>query len=421
MLRAAQLIMLCLGLATVQSTLAHPNNTAYGSNGAESAFLESTQDAASLCISSFNETRERVMSGTSQSVIVLSGDGNLLPYLTLQSSNGNGNHYVLWQSLNGDIRGYALRNGKGFDYAGSSIIPTPLSWHPTLIWDNLFGSKKELKNYSCVLTGRTRVMGRKVSLIRLIPQEGLRYSFILAKEDESDFPIELTVVDNKGNVASRLTTMDSRSIGGIDFPIKDIVFDDVEASDFRYINRKNNTKSLNKNIEDASSFDASAMLADKVAISPDSLSSQGVDAMSNDPSQPSLGSVESTSAGASLSNDGSDSSIIKSVAEQGQELAQSVEEQEQQLAWKELNIPNVFNLVAHGKYLEGGPECYYQEYSDGITSFRVYRNKRSSIFYPVLTNGALSIVRKNSLNYEFSVVGEIPVALAEYVLTKVID
>ena len=408
---AGRFLLFCWCIATIGIVHAQPS---YGGSGA----LDSHQDAASLCMSSFNETRDRVMQGTSQSVIVLSGDNNLVPYLTLQSSGANGNHYVLWQALNGDVRGYALRNGKGFDYTGSNIVPNPLSWHPTLIWDNLFGSKKELKNYSCVLTGRTRVMGRKVSLIRLIPQEGLRYSFILAKEDESDFPIELTLIDNKGNVASRLTTMDSRSIGGIDFPIKDNIFDDVEASEHRYVSKN---KSSNKHITDSASSDPATILSDKVAISSESLSAKGVDAISNDVTPPTLGSSQSLGAGASLNNDGSDSSIIKSVVEQGKELSDSVVAQEQLLSWKELNIPNVFTLVSHGKYEESGPECYFQEYSDGITSFRVYRNQRSSIFYPVLTNGSLTIVRRNSLNYEFSVVGEVPVALAEYVLSKVND
>ena len=126
-------------------------------------------------------------------------------------------------------------------------------------------------------------------------------------------------------------------------------------------------------------------------------------------------------AGASLNRNGHDSSIMKSITEQDKDHSIAGADSIQELIWPELNIPSVYTLVAHGKYIEGGPECIYQEYSDGITSFRVYRNKRSSIFYPVLTNGSLSVVRKNSINYEYSVVGEVPVALAEYVLTKIRD
>ena len=87
--------------------------------------------------------------------------------------------------------------------------------------------------------------------------------------------------------------------------------------------------------------------------------------------------------------------------------------------WPELNIPTVYNIVAEGRFDEGGQDCIYQEYSDGLTSFRVYRNRVTTIYYPVLTNGTISIVRKQNSRYEYSVVGEVPVNLAEFVLARI--
>lgn len=414
MFRVIKFFLLSLTLLTSAQSFANVDNS-LGANG---------QDAASLCMTSFKEIRDRVMGTTAQSVIVMTGDGNLSPFITLQSSASNGNHYVLWQSLNGDVRGYALRNGKGFDYSNSAFNTLPLTWHPTLIWDNLFGSQKELKNYSCVLTGRTRVMGKRVSLIRLIPQEGLRFSFILAKEDESDFPVELTLIDNKGAVASRLTTMESRIIGGVDFPIKDHVFDNAFADNKKHLSSNQNERFSSKQVKSSEVNETSKLISDKITLNNNLANSKNFPSNNLESAQASLGEIvvnDAQGAGASLNRDGHDSSIMKSITEQDKDHSIAGADSIQELIWPELNIPSVYTLVAHGKYIEGGPECIYQEYSDGITSFRVYRNKRSSIFYPVLTNGSLSVVRKNSINYEYSVVGEVPVALAEYVLTKIRD
>lgn len=422
MLKTLKLFLVFMALLATKQSLAHVEKPL---NNEDSGHITNvSQDASSLCMESFNETRARVMSSTTQSVIVLTGDSNISPYITLQSSASNGNHYVLWQSLNGDVRGYALRNGKGFDYTNSALNTMPLTWHPTLIWDNLFGSQKELKNYSCVLTGRTRVMGKRVSLIRLIPQEGLRFSFILAKEDESDFPVELTIIDSKGIVASRLTTMESRIIGGIDFPIKDSIFENALSNRHQHLKTNEQDVLSNKQINSTNLKETSKIISDKVIISNDLSASHELSTEEKGGNKTSLGEIVSNdnqSAGASLNKDGSDSSFVKSISEQEKEHLLTGVTNEQELVWPELNIPSVYNLVAHGKYIEGGPECIYQEFSDGITSFRVYRNKRSSIFYPVLTNGSLSIFRKNSINYEYSVVGEVPLSLSEYVLTKVRD
>lgn len=378
--------------------------------------------AIMACINSFNETRERILTTNTQSVILHSNANGISPFIVLQIVGSNGSHYVLWQNLNGDIRGYALRNGEGFDYANSANTPLPLAWHPTLIWDHLFGSTKELKNYSCVLTGRTRVMGKRVSLLRLIPQEGLRYSFLLAKEDESDFPVELSVIDPKGVVLSRLTTMDSRIIAGGDFPIHDLVFDRIAES------QANGTLTSEGLIGSSATNPAYASSGSGSGNG----SGQSLSALADDkvqvPSPTATATSESevpdrlnlvlpaptASAGATMAagSAGTGSNMPRTAAELKAAKLK---------AWPELNIPQVYTIIGEGHFTQGGQQCIYQEFSDGLTSFRVYRNQRSSSFYPVLTNGTISIVRKNTLHYEYAVVGEVPVALAEFVLTKIND
>ena len=381
-----------------------------GTDQVSAPLLGAADSAISSCISSFNETRERVLNANTQSVILHSNSNGIAPYIALQSIGDNGSHYVLWQSLNGDIKGYALREGKGFDYANNANTPLPLAWHPTLIWDHIFGSDKDLKNYSCVLTGRTRVMGKRVSLLRLIPQEGLRYSFLIAKEDESDFPVELSVIDPKGGIVSRLTTMDSRIIVGVDFPISDSIFDRIEQSQQEgWLGQEHpvwDAENGSGNGHSWSALSDDVRAAKPAAIEEAARAAEG----GSGKDQASLELVlpsPTVSAGATVSASASQAAKQK----EGEPLK----------AWPELNIPSVYTIIASGQFNQGGSQCLYQEFTDGLTSFRVYRNQRSTTFYPVLSNGSISIVRKNTMRYEYAVVGEVPVTLAEFVLTKIAE
>lgn len=356
-------------IASIYSTnvFAHENpmvdtleaNTSYLSNTIPlSSIGPIDSNHINKCFDSFKETRARVRDSSTQSVVVLSNPGGIAPFITLQSVGANGRHYTLWQTLNGEIKGYALRDGEGFDYNDSTMTALPLSWHPTFIWDSLFASDKSLNSFSCIFMGRTRVMGKRVSILRLMPQENLRYSYLLAKEDESDFPVELTILDPKGSVIERMTTMDSRAVTSLNFPINDEIFNRFQAE-------------------------------------------HSQDKANSSTQEGSTGAVKG-----SLSNVNSDK-------------AAEAQNNEDPLPWPELQIPNVYQLVDSGKFAQGGPNCTYQEFSDGVTSFRVYKNDPSAVLYPVLTNGTISVVRKKALKYEYSVVGEVPVSLAEYVLTRI--
>ena len=75
-----------------------------GTDQVSAPLLGAADSAISSCISSFNETRERVLNANTQSVILHSNSNGIAPYIALQSIGDNGSHYVLWQSLNGDIK-----------------------------------------------------------------------------------------------------------------------------------------------------------------------------------------------------------------------------------------------------------------------------------------------------------------------------
>lgn len=380
-----------------------------------SVLAETHENSIDLCWKSFEQTRSRVADASSQSVIVQTDSKGLIPYVALHNSNERGENYNLWQTLNGDIRGYALKEDFGFDYATSLSQVTSLTWHPTLIWNSLFSSKKPLKNYSCVLTGRTRVMGKRVSLIRLIPQEGLRYSYIIAKEDESDFPVELTISDAKGNAAMRLTVMESRIIMGMDFPIKDEVFEQIKQGQSIDSTLLNNAVSeLNLGSSNLTSNSLSKTIADH-----NNNDTQSSLWQSNESSQ----KQEQGDRDSLLSQKLADMTKPTPAATMTGGLPQKhlIESNPSKLKpWPDLHIPNVFKIIGQDDFPEGGDNCIYQEYSDGLTSFRVYRNDPSTIHFPLLNNATLTIFRKNSSNHEYTVVGELPVSLAEHILSKII-
>ena len=94
---------------------------------------------------------------------------------------------------------------------------------------------------------------------------------------------------------------------------------------------------------------------------------------------------------------------------------------EPQDAWGFVNIPPYFNLVSQGavQMPDGGDVCPYQQFSDGIFSFRVYINSISSVTLPEVRVGALSVYRMHDANREYAVVGEIPMEMAKSVLSEV--
>lgn len=280
----------------------------------------------SSCMEAFNTLRNQYSDSRVQLTVVGSDPTAVVPYVMMHAGDAGGGFDIL-EHLNGEIRGYALKGDSGFDYNHDRSATGPVSWHPTLVWHKLLSKGRQLRGYTCIFTGRTRLAGHRVSLLRLVPQDSLRYSFLFAMDDEFKMPVELSVLTPEGAVASRITVLGMRplSVEEARFPLDEKVFENFKIED------------------------------------------------------------EPLRTGAR--------------------------------PWTGLTIPKEFDLKGEGQLNVNGAQTAYQTYSDGIVSFRVYRVPRSNVLYPALNDGALTVLRKVSGNDEYAVVGEVPLRLAEYVLS----
>ena len=89
--------------------------------------------------------------------------------------------------------------------------------------------------------------------------------------------------------------------------------------------------------------------------------------------------------------------------------------------WPELNIPNGFKLMRTGvqQGAEHGKDIPYQMYSDGLVDFKVFKNTKGSLNIVSATEGTLSVMRRNSKNFEYAVVGEIPLEMCAQILSNI--
>ncbi len=286
------------------------------------------EDALS-CLHEYKALQQAYQEASAQLTVISTDRTGLSPFLLLKTVR-EGRSYSFWEHLNGEIRGYALRDDQGFDYNQGRQAADELNWHPTLIWDRLLSPKTEFKDYVCVFTGRARVLGHKVSLLRLAPQDGQRYGYLIAKDDDTALPVEITVLDPQGGPVSKLMAVDTKLNPSLHFPINEEFFDRFAAAQ------------------------------------------------------------------------------------------QHKQDHEQRTVWPELTVPRAFTLTAAG-YMEhnGGERVDFQEFSDGLNSFRVYRAPQTSVLYPALNNGTITILRRKAQAQEYAVVGEVPLRLAEQVLAKI--
>ncbi|WP_419599834.1 MucB/RseB C-terminal domain-containing protein [Thiolapillus sp.] len=68
--------------------------------------------------------------------------------------------------------------------------------------------EKLLQNYRITLGGSVRIAGRPGVVINLVPNDSLRYGYRLTLDKLSALPLDLTVVDDKGNIQSRIMFTD---------------------------------------------------------------------------------------------------------------------------------------------------------------------------------------------------------------------
>lgn len=284
------------------------------------------QTEEAKCFSAFNELRTNYLKAEKQMTVSVSNSSGMTLHRLLHIYKDN-KSISYWENLNGEIRGYALKGDVGFDFNQDKEYAGPLTWHQTLIWDRLFNSDTDLTGFSCVLTGRTRVAGQKVSLIRLAPKDSYRYGYLIAKDDVSALPVELAVLSPNSGIITKITVNSVSPVDGLNLDLS--VFDNL--SEQNSVNNKEENSFLE--------------------------------------------------------------------------------------IWPELNIPKEYKLVEEGEIDDNGALVPYQLFSDGLTTFRVYKNAKTSVVIPALTNGTISILRKSSGDYEYAVVGEIPILFAESVLS----
>ena len=278
------------------------------------------------CMKIFETMQQRV-STSDLSFTATAGDIRAILPFSYQHVIRNGHEYVMWRTLNGEAQGYALRDLEGFDFNEDKDLTAPLSFHPTQIFDRLVSRHTKPEGYQCIFSGRTRLNGRKVSLLRMVPSNDQRYGFALAVDEDSYLPVELNLVSPQATGIVKISATDIKK--GIALPIPA----DEE-------------------------FDKFALL--KTAKS-DKL----------DP-------------------------------------------------WGFLKIPAYFKMVEQGAMqMPEGDVCPYQQFSDGLFSFRVYINSISSVTMPEISAGAVSVYRMHDQNREYAVVGEIPMELAKSIPSEV--
>ncbi len=170
---------------------------------------------------------------------VIDNDQTQMQLYALAHFNKNSVSYSTWKSLNNEIAGYALRQDKGFDYNHNQSYIGPLSWHQTQIWDRIFSKGRNLSGYDCTIVGRTRLAGRRVTVIRMSPVDDVRYSYVISKDDDTSLPVELVVLTPSQIVASKFTISAVHSVSSENLSFPDETFDRIEK-----LSKKKNKKNL---------------------------------------------------------------------------------------------------------------------------------------------------------------------------------
>ena len=286
--------------------------------------LAANEDSA--CLLELNDLRNHYAQIDRQMTVSVADSQGMTLYRLLHVYK-DAKNISYWENLNGEIRGYALKGDIGFDFNQDKEYAGPLTWHQTLIWDRLLNPNTKLNGFSCVLTGRTRIAGKKATLIRLASQDSYRYSYLIAKDDDSSLPVELSILSPNSGIVSKMTVTAADAASGLNLDLT--VFDKLETK------------------------------------------------------------------------------------EKGQDKTQVIS-----AVWPELFIPKEYKLVDSGEIYDKDQTIPYQLFSDGLTTFRVYKNRAGSLVLPALTNGTISILRKTSAGIEYAVVGEIPLLFAETVLSR---
>ncbi|MDY6322654.1 MAG: MucB/RseB C-terminal domain-containing protein [Succinivibrio sp.] len=291
-------------------------------------FSPASYAASDPCMGLFDDVQKNFAASSLSFTAVAGDQRGMFPYAYTHVFR-NGREYVSWRALNGEVAGYALRDLKGYEFNDDKGLTQRLTWHQTQVFDRLMAAKTQLEGYQCVFSGRTRLSGRKVSLLRLSPKNDQRYGFALALDDDQKLPVELNLITPQGALVFKITAAD------IVRNPKDAAFDDEMFDKFDLLRK--------------------APAADEKL----------------DP-------------------------------------------------WGFIRIPPYFTMVSEGSVqTDDGSVSPYQQFSDGIFSFRVYINSRTSMYLKEVTAGSLSVYRTQDANREYAVTGDIPMELAHSILAEI--
>jgi len=280
------------------------------------------------CITDFDNLRNAYFKSNIEATVIQSVQSHTEPLSLMHMNKGNID-YTTWKSLNDEVVGYSLRQNKGFDFNQNRGFIGPLIWHQSRIWDRFFSKKTVFDDYECGILGRTRLAGRKVTLIRLNPKIENGFVFVVAKDADTSLPVELSVFSQKQNLLAKFTVTAVHYSSSLNVSVPNETFDRIEK------------------------MSATGRVTEKV--------------------------------------------------------------------WPELNIPNGFKLMRTGvqQGAEHGKDIPYQMYSDGLVDFKVFKNTKGSLNIVSATEGTLSVMRRNSKNFEYAVVGEIPLEMCAQILSNI--
>lgn len=179
------------------------------------------------CELDFNSLKDTYVNSNIEATVIQSAQSEIEP-LSLVHLNKNGIPYTTWKSLNNEVSGYSIRKNKGFDYNQNRGFVGPLIWHQTLIWDKIFSNESNLNGYDCSILGRTRLAGRKVTVLRLSPVDEIRYGFIVSKDADTNLPVELAVIAPNQTVVAKFTVTAVHSTAALNLSFPDETFDRIE-------------------------------------------------------------------------------------------------------------------------------------------------------------------------------------------------
>ncbi|WP_261815978.1 sigma-E factor regulatory protein RseB [Vibrio gallicus] len=153
------------------------------------------------------------MSEASQSLnyemsYVLIRKGSIEP-LVYRQANDNGKHLAQLVYLSGPVR-EVIQRGSQVSYIEPGIDPFTIASDRMVapLMPMLKVDVQDLKdNYDIVKVGRAREAGSATDVIRVVPKDGQRYSYIVWIDEHTSLPLRADLIDRDGEVLEQYRTV----------------------------------------------------------------------------------------------------------------------------------------------------------------------------------------------------------------------